>query len=542
MRRAPARALFGVVTLGSLGLGPGCRVADFEHCANRAIAEGVVDHAWCATEHGAAYCDHCQRSTDRNGCTDVRPSPAECLPTEPPPSGSSSGAEATDTSEPPCSPNGPSEACAAVDPLTPFCREEECVACEDALCAEGVCDPRPERAECVTCRPEAAEACPADAPWCNDELECTNACSRHEDCPASACELVEGTCIPPVGAVALVDRSSEQCVAMVGADWGLEPITYCSLDVALADAPDLAVIRLRDVEGGPWALEPADALMGNRVVVLMADPAGPPVTLLGSATSDPYLLHTIQKTRLYLHRLVLQGSDGNETIGIDCEGSEVLETHVRLHDVEVRGFAAGIRAADCDLGLVRTRIHGSRLVDDPRSGIDPRSGVGIDLRRRSLQLDSSVVARNEGVGVWLESVEDVAIRFSSLLGNGSGLDAPLNVACEGAFDPMGDRGFAASLLLLPAVTGTTMLCTEDAIGLDDRTRTEQQLDDGFEGYDDLEELFDDVTSGRLRDPATNPITALGLVPWEPGEPYLDVDGEMRPRPDRPQVTPGANEP
>ncbi|MCX4247128.1 hypothetical protein [Paraliomyxa miuraensis] len=518
-------------------MGPalGCRVIDPNHCANHAQAEQVPDHEWCLAERGLAYCDHCQRSSDRNGCTDVRPSSSECLPIEPPEgSSSSSGAETTDTGVEQCSPDGASAACAAVDPLTPFCSGGECVPCEDLFCTEGVCDPRPERTECVECRPDAAEGCPADAPWCDDDLECTNTCTRHEDCPESACDLVQGACIPPVGTLAWVDGNFEQCQSMPGAEWGLEPITYCSLGVALTDAPDVAVIRLRDVEGGPWELEPADELGADRVVVLMADPDGPPVTLLSAATTNPYLLRTIQKTRLYLHRLVLQGSAGNQATGIECEGSEVLETHVGLDDVQVRGFATGIRSTDCDVSLSRTRIHGSRVIGD-----DPHSGIGIDMLRRSLRLDSSVVALNEGVGVWLESVEDVVIRFSSLLGNGSELGVPVNVACEGAFAPVGQRLISASLLLMPAVSGTTVLCTEDALPLDDRSRTEQQLEDG---YDDLGELFVDVTAGELRDPATNPITALGLVPWQVDEPYFDVEGEVRPRPDRPLVTPGANEP
>jgi hypothetical protein len=533
-----AYTVVGLVALGTSSPSLGCRVVDHDHCANRAHAEGLPDHAWCLAERGLAYCDHCQRSTDRNGCTDARPSPRECLPNEPSASeSSSSGVEVTDTGMASCSPDGPNGACAGADPLTPFCRGGECVPCEDALCAEGVCDPRPERTECVACRPDAASACPVAQPWCSDGLACTDACARHDDCPASACDVAEGACIPPVGAVAWVDGRAEGCRPMPGATWGLEPITYCSLDMALADAPDVAVIRLRDRQTGPWELEAAAAVGGDRVVVLMADPDGAPVTLLGSATTNPYLLRTVQKTRLYLHRLVLQGSAGNLTTGIDCNGSPVLDTHVGLDDVEVRGFATGIRATDCDVSLSRTRIHGSRIIDG-----DPRSGVGIDLRQRSLRLDSSVVALNEGVGVWLESAKDVAIRFSSLLGNGGGLGVPLNVACEGAFHPTGQRVVAASLLLLPEVTGTTVLCTEDALPLDERTRTEQHLDDRFDDYDDLGALFVAVTVGELRDPATNPITALGLVPWQLGEPYLDVGGDVRPRPDRPLVTPGANEP
>lgn len=514
-----ARLLACSLGFGLVGLGSGCRVTDSAHCANREDAEGRTEHAWCMATHELAYCDRCQLSSERGGCSDVRPAAAECLGSEPGPGSASSGAsESSESGPPPCDTEGPSDACAALDPLASFCREGKCVPCDDELCAEGVCDPRPS-AECVACRPDAASGCPADAPWCSDDLECVAECTRHEQCPASACDLVDGVCIPPAGALAWVDGDLVGCRSTPGADWS-EPVTYCALETALADAPDVAVIRLREVQGGydgPWTLEPADVPGTDRVVVLMADPEDEPVTLRASGTLDSLLLGTVPKTRLYLHRLALRGVGAfSQAIGIDCAGSELLNTHVWLDDVELDGLATGIRATNCAVRLSRSRVHDNE-------------GTGIDVLGRSLWLESSVVALNGGVGVQVESA-DVELRFSSLLGNGTALAGPLNLACEGTID--GEA--AGSLFLLPQITGSTVSC--GALALDERSITEQDL-----SYDGLADLFSSIITGELEDPASNPITN-GLVEWKSGDPYFDVDGEPRPRPDRPQVTPGANEP
>lgn len=510
----------GVLGLGLL-VGLGCRITDPDHCANRVDAAERTEHAWCLARHELPYCDHCQRSSDRNGCTDIRPATAECLGSEPGPDGmSSSGAESSESGPPPCSPDGPSDACAALDPLTPFCREGACVPCDDGLCADGVCDPRP-AADCVECRPDAEAPCPGEARWCNDDLECVAECTRHEQCPASACELVDGVCIPPEGAIAWVDADGPGCRASTGADWST-PITYCALEDALADAPDVAVIRLRAVEGGyygPWTLAPASVPGTDRTVVLMADPEGEPVTLRSSSTLDSLLLGTVPKTRLYLHRLALRGVGAfSQAIGIDCAGLEVLNTHVRLDDVELSGLSTGIRASDCAVRVSRSRVHDN-------------GGIGIDVLRRALTLESSVVALNAGVGVRADSA-DVEVRFSSLLGNGRALAGPLNLACEG--DVGGE--VTGSLFLLPQISGSTVSC--GALVLDERTLTEQDL----AGYDELADLFSDVVTGQLADPTSNPITTHGLVVWRSGDPYFDVDGQARPRLDRPGVAPGANEP
>lgn len=511
-------------SIGSFGLGLGlawgCRISDPAHCANLVDAEGRTEHAWCLARHELPYCDHCQLSSERGGCTDVRPTTAECLGNEPGPDGaSSSGSGGSESGPSPCSVDGPSEACAALDPLAPFCSDGACVPCDDGLCSQGVCDPHP-AAECVACRPDAEAPCPGDAPWCNDDLECTAECTRHEQCPASACELVDGVCIPPAGAVAWVDGALPDCRSTTGADWSV-PVTYCALEDALADAPDVAVIRLRAVEGGydgPWTLEPASVPGTDRTVVLMADPEGEPVTLRSSSTLDPLLLGTVPKTRLYLHRLALRGVGAfSQAIGIDCAGLEVLNTHVWLDDVELTGLATGIRATDCAVWLSRSRVHDN-------------VGIGIDVLRRALTLESTVVALNDGVGVRAEST-DVEIRFSSLLGNGRALAGPLNLACEG--DVGGE--IAGSLFLLPQIGGSTVSCGALAL---ERTLTEQDLD----AYDALADLFSDIATGELADPTSNPITTQGLVVWRSGDPYFDVDGQARPRLDRPGVAPGANEP
>jgi hypothetical protein len=513
--------------LGVLGLASACQLVDRDHCAYRADASGRTADAWCMVEHGLPHCDRCRPSTERGGCSTERPAPEECISASPEAPASDTGTSEGGSSTGPlsCEPDGFHAQCAELDPLAPFCIDGGCAPCDDRVCPDGACDPRP-AAECVACRPDAEAACPEQAPWCGNDLVCTDACTRHAQCPDSACDLAAGTCLPSEGGLAWVDGDLErvdvptrpaQCRASPGADWRIPP-TYCDLATALADAPNPAVIRLRaaeHVEDGPWWIEE------QRTVVVMAAPSEGSVPVRSASTADPYLFHTSPSSRLYLEGLVAQGpGDLGSTVGFECLGATGQVTELWLDDVEAQRFETGVRTDGCDVHLRRSAIHDNE-------------DVGVDVTGRSVTLESSVVARNGGVGVRATGTT-VKLRFASLLGNDAagGPNDTLNLECVGT--TMGSA--EGSLVLEPR--GVSILCGNEAFFLD-RTLTDDEL---AGRYRELDELFSDLTRGRLRAPETNPIAEGGLVPWELRDPYFDLDGEPRPRTDRPLVFPGADEP
>ena len=514
------------IALSLLGLASACRIVDRDHCAHRTDAEGRTADAWCWAEHGLPHCDLCRPSAVRGGCSADRPAPDECLPEPPAESPSdTSTSEASSAGPLTCEPDGFHEECAELDPLAPFCIEGGCAACDDRVCPDGACDPRPAGA-CVACRPDAEAACPEQAPWCGDDLTCTDTCTRHAQCPDSACDLAAGTCLPAEGTLAFVDGDLErvdvptspaQCRTSPGADWRAAP-TYCDLATALADAPNPAVIRMRaaeHVDRGPWWIEE------QRTVVVMAAPGEGPVMVRAPSTADPYLFHTSSSSRVYLAGLVARGPGAlGSAVGFECVGASGQVTQLWLDDVDAQSFDTGVRTDGCDVHLRRSAIHDNE-------------GFGVDVTGRTVTLESSVVARNGGVGVRATGTT-VKLRFASLIGNDAagGPNDTLNLECVGT--TMGSA--EGSLVLEPR--GVSILCGNEAFFFD-RTLT----DDALAGrYRELDELFSDLARGTLREPETSPIAELGLVPWELGDPYFDLDGEPRPRVDRPLVFPGADEP
>src|SRR5690606_19524765 len=285
-----------------------------------------------------------------------------------------------------CEQEGFDEACASVDPLAAFCADAQCVPCEDASCPDGACDPRPGRA-CAACRPEAEPSCPETAPFCGADLECTDACTRHEQCPESACDLGAGFCLPAAGTVAWVDGElepsespggPEQCRSIPGADWRA-PVTYCDLETALADAPIPAVIRMRPTDPwyrAPWTIEE------QHTVVIMADPDlpdGERVRLKLGNSSDDHLLRTLASSRVYLQGLILHGAGvlGGAS-GVDCQGAAGQNTELWLDDVEVFLFVTGLRTNACAVHLRRVSVH------DTMGRDDGTGGIGVDVTGRTV--------------------------------------------------------------------------------------------------------------------------------------------------------------
>jgi len=112
----------------------------------------------------------------------------------------------SDPTEPPfaCEPGAAGhQACAALDPTTPYCwKKDTCGACDDFVgfsCIDATNDAAPACESgsglCVECTPEYFEACLFPAA-CNGDTFTCGACTEHYQCETGACNLATGKCVP----------------------------------------------------------------------------------------------------------------------------------------------------------------------------------------------------------------------------------------------------------------------------------------------------------------------------------------------------------
>ncbi len=253
----------------------------------------------------------------------------------------------------------------------------------------------------------------------------------------------------------------------------------------------------------------------------MADPSSNdrgPVEWTVPGTLDEHVIGIAAGSRVYLHGLHLVGSGSSTTHGVSCNGNgNGNGTTVWIDDVEIRGAATGIVADSCAIHVRRSWIHDNNT-------------AGIDMMGGSLALESSVVARNGGVGLSLTNAE-ATIEFSSLLDNDS--TGSTNIACSGSA-PTRASFIDASIVLNPGVS-TSIDCPRWP-RLPTRTLTEEDFSPDVQ----LTDVFSNIARGVPR--ASEPTLEAGRVGWIPGDPYFDLDQDPRPHGGDGLVFVGADEP
>jgi len=255
----------------ALGLGLACSSSCLEGSLNGRHCSILSGDAVCAALYPTGtlpYCSTCAHSPHGNGCVSQRPedecySPcgqgtlfamaAVCMP-EDTGTGTSTTAvvdestsastsittaavdESTGTSA-----STTTSACqdddACAEP-TPICVDGECVPCslapDPAAACESLDPTRPLCVEglqgCVACTEEDTTACEGLTPVCDLPSGSCVGCSFHAQCPASACHIEEGSCLP-TDRVWHVDGDAGSCVAADGS-----PVSpYCTMGAALAN-------------------------------------------------------------------------------------------------------------------------------------------------------------------------------------------------------------------------------------------------------------------------------------------------------------------
>ncbi len=296
-----------------------------EHCS---IQQGDASCAERFPEGDRPFCSMLDCSDSSWGCSAERPSNPSCYS----PCGGGASAdvdssclgtaeEGTDTtSETEGSPECVDDQdCSG---STPFCVGGACVACDeisdpDAACTD-VSDgtlPVCSDGACVQCTSEIPEACVGLTPVCDAATSTCTGCDFHDQCPDSACRVLDGSCLPD-------DR-----VWHVDGDGGQD---FLSIGQALLQIGfgESGTIVVHERNGGSAYAETL-AIVDGRIAALIAAPGERPflendsgTTLLVDAGAEVYarglLVAGIEPIRVEGAGLVLDEAEvqGSVSAGI----------------------------------------------------------------------------------------------------------------------------------------------------------------------------------------------------------------------------------
>ncbi len=457
----------------------GCLSRAEGHCGNNG-GDGACGGA-------TPYCSVCTLAAD--GCVAEAPR-AECRAvTEA--EGSSGGSGASSGGGLECTrASALDDACPAA---APYCHDGACAPCtafDPGFCADldparPVCDE--DGGRCVECT-AAEPLCDAAEPLCAPDLECRG-CWKHAQCPDSACDLGTGACMPTT-TVVWVDPG-----ACPGPGAGTEGDPFCELRSALQLPVDVLTIRLR-----AGSIQSEQLSVGQARTVAVRGEGGRP--RLSSAGS--YVVNASNGARLLLAGVdVLDGDPA-----LHCSSAALW-----LEDVVVRpGPGGAVLGTHCDLHVGR-----SQIVD--------RDGHAIELRGRSTLALASSILGLDGTpdaathAVYLRDESRAVITYSTLAANRSALPAA-SLRCE--------PGASATLR-----SSIALALASDSIDCDALDAAHNVVDVPLPGEANVEVAalspawFVDLTRGdfHVADVAATPFGGLGV--WAAGDPYEDVDGDLR---------------
>ncbi|MEX1361708.1 MAG: hypothetical protein AB1Z98_01170 [Nannocystaceae bacterium] len=470
-------------------------------------------------------CDPCTPSTSDNGCVaegavrDAEPDVAGCQ--DGGPSGTSTTVgEVSTTVDPTATTTSEADTTATTtegetsttsgdcgpcaDP-TPYCVDGACVGCEE-LPGNGCVDLDPEATvcdpsgRCEQCSADDDTACTDEQPECIDN-QCDR-CDEHAQCPDSACNIVEGTCMP-VEQVYYVDNGAPGCAMGDGSE--AEP--FCEVEDALAMVPmgtGLGTIR---VSPG-LVYDQQVAIASGRTVALMGWDGVP--TFEPAASVDAI---TVENATLYIANV--ETVDGNsEGSGVLCDAGQLW-----IDDSAIRGgmsaLIPGITVQSCDPVWIR------------RSSIVGNNGGGVDVNTSVLHVSNTFLAGNGTDGastvpaVSLDGASSLDMVYSSVAFNAS--EAAGGIRCLMASSDVDVR----NSIVVSADT-TTIGCTAMAASV-----TYSAIDDGaLRGGAEQGNVLVSQEFGDFFDVLDLHLAEGGpfanVARWIDGDPPTDIDGDPRP--------------
>jgi hypothetical protein len=357
---------------------------------------------------------------------------------------------------------------------TPFCRDGACVSCSDTNDGDAAClglDPdAPICADgaCVQCTAEELGICSGTVPVCDVATNTCVGCSAHAQCPASACHLDEGSCLPE-DRVWYVDGDADDC----GTADGSVASPWCTIASALELVGPSSRGTLRIVPtAAPYA--EAIAIEDDRVVALMsAEPGLPELDASGASTL------TVDGATVLVQRLRLLGNTGAPAVSLDDAMVWIDRSEVVLNQ------GGGITAS----GSTMLHLRGS-VIGAGGTGLADRQALLVD--GASFDVVASTIAGNDGSG--FASVRCIgggtgSIRASVVVG----LDAP-SISCAGI--------------------------DVDASAIDTDLPGDNLVVDDFDAA-----WFIDPAAGDFHLAPGTPFTDIGV--WQAGDLLVDLDGDPR---------------
>lgn len=422
-------------------------------------------------------------------------------------SATSTGVDPTSTSSsdttagPECDPDG----VGGVDPACPdgrrYCLQGICVDCGGIDCAQ--LSPSLPKCDLAT---GACAACVCDdaTPVCDPTAHTCSKCDAHDQCPASACDLWSGACMPADATLWVGGGGCDD------AGVGSEASPLCTLSEAFArvsDGPDASVaVRVQ-----PGDYDVANPLRApkDRLVALVHATGGdddPAVRILAAASPaisiDPQgrlLLDAIQ--------LVQGGSDS-----LSCKQGEAW-----LDRLVIAGSVArGMTAESCTLKLRRGVLTGNKTTAG--------QFMGGAVHFENSFITSNGNMQNGAGGIYLGAGARLEAVYTTWVDNQAAAGTQYSVACDEDADTETvevrnsvaiNKGF--NTLCDGASVATTAWSTEAPTGSNIAV-----------GFADLGAyLAADVSlMGVYR---AIPGSALNdLAMWEDGDPAIDFDGDARP--------------
>ena len=546
--RFSSRSLFvSVAALGTLGGMLGCPVINTEHCAypmgggtvcaeglmcskceisnNGCVAPDVVS-ADCMVEAGTTgpTSESVSETSEPTTTTSTTPDsdPDTTLPTASETSSESSSSTSTagETIEPDtsastettgteCNPNEGMAGCAIPKP---YCSAEgACVACDEPGfdCAaldpdKAACDGMSDGSSglCVECISNTD--CDESEPFCDLETATCNTCTTHEHCPASACNLETGECLPEDN-VLYVEYTPTMNDKMYCSDAGdnnghdsTKPI--CRLSIALTKVtPDKAAtikVKQGQMPQSQANIVPAGVTVaivknGNTPVALARDSTDPALSVSGGSHVFVYRISALSTTMGLTTQLITCDSDSSLWL-------DRLSVYYGKH---------GVFARDCMLHVRRSVVF-----QNTSGGIDLTS----DQTMSKLWLENSFVTDNGDVyGIRAGKNSFLDIVYSTIAANTKTV-APPQVSCTTT--PPDNMRLRNSLIadnMNNYVTGC-----EQAVPGDDDTNYKADM------KTTLQDLVDagiavSFSSGVVRAKVNGPLA--GVAVWKQGDPADDYD-------------------
>ncbi len=430
----------------------------------------------------------CAETGDTDGCgtstgTDTTGGPTDASgpdSTGAPDSTSTAPIDTSETTPPDTSSTGTTSCTedSECGPEAPFCVGDTCITCDhlrepDAGCAALDPDlPLCVDATCVQCSERDATQCTGATPVCDAATHACGPCTEHEQCPESACHIVDGSCFAP-DVVFHVDGDAGGCVAADGTE--MDP--FCSIDDALADVGPGSRAALR-VAATAVPYDETFQITADRIVAIVAWGDVPPVfDPLGAGSTI-----TVDGATAYLGSVRLEGNTTSPALALDGAITYVDRVVIALNP------GGGIALQnDTELHLRNTVIGAGG------TGLAER--YAIDAEASTFDILDATIAGNDGTG--LASLRCTAgatgtVRNSIVVG----VDTP-SIQCAGL------------------EVETSAIDTDGLGGADVVV-----LDDFVAGW------FVDAPGGDFHLVPDTQFEDLGA--WQTGDPTVDLDGDPRP--------------